>query len=138
MDYLHRPDRAERPSNSYEFKAVLLVDDDKQLAATLQWILADENFLVDVAHDGEEALLKCQANQYDVVVCDVMMPKLCGDEFFLKATDRRPDLAERFIFITGHAADPKTNVFLTQTGCKYLIKPFPVQSLIDSVRQILS
>ena len=37
-------------------KAVLVVDDDKQLASALQWILADENYLVDVAFDGEEAL----------------------------------------------------------------------------------
>lgn len=138
MDNLHLPDRAERPSNSYEFKAILLVDDDKQLAATLQWILADEAFLVDVAHDGEEALLKCRANLYDAIVCDVMMPKLRGDEFYLQATDHCPQLADRFIFITGYAADPKINVFLTQTGCKYLIKPFPVQCLIDSVRQLLS
>jgi FixJ family two-component response regulator len=67
-----------------------------------------------------------------------MMPELRGDEFFLQATDQRPDLADRFIFITGYAADPKVNVFLTKSGCKYLIKPFPVQVLIDSLRQMLA
>ena len=72
-----------------ELKAILLVDDDKQLASALQWILADENFLVDVAHDGEEAILKLRANVYDAVVCDVMMPRLRGDEFFLRALDRK-------------------------------------------------
>ena len=137
MDHTHQRDTSERPSNSFDFKAVLLVDDDKQLAATLQWILADQNFMVDVANDGEEALLKVQANEYDVIICDVMMPKLRGDELYLKATDQRPALADRFIFITGYAADPKVNVFLTTTGCKYLLKPFPVQTLIDSIRQLL-
>jgi DNA-binding response OmpR family regulator len=133
----HLPDLAERPSNSIEFKAVLLVDDDKQLAAALQWILADENFFVDVAHDGEEALLKIRASVYDAIVCDVMMPKLRGDEFYVEAKKLRPPLADRFIFITGYAADPSINRFLTTSGVKYLVKPFPVQVLIDCVKQLL-
>ena len=137
MDFKHQPDTAERPSNSIEFKAILLVDDDRQLAAALQWILADQNFLVDVAHDGEEALLKVKANEYDAVICDVMMPRLRGDEFYLKAREMRPALADRFIFITGFAADPKINLFLTKVEVKYLMKPFPVQKLIDCVSQLL-
>src|SRR5678816_2977391 len=89
-------------------KAVLVVDDDKQLASALQWILVDENYLVDVAFDGEEALLKVKVHEYDVVICDLMMPRLRGDEFYLKAKELRPELEERFIFITGFAAD--TNI----------------------------
>jgi DNA-binding response OmpR family regulator len=137
MDFTSHPDMAERPSNSIEFKAILLVDDDKQLAAALQWILADQFFMVDVANDGAEALLKVKANEYDAVVCDVMMPELRGDEFYLQATDQRPQLADRFIFITGYAADPKVNVFLCETGCKYLLKPFPVKHLIECLKQML-
>lgn len=129
---------AERPSNSFDFKAVLLVDDDKQLAVALQWILADQNFMVDVANDGAEALQKVKANEYDAIVCDVMMPQLRGDEFYLQATDVRPQLADRFIFITGYAAEPKVNLFLTTTGCKYLLKPFLVQRLIDCLHEMLA
>lgn len=137
MDEHHKPDVAERPTNSFEFRAILLVDDDKQLAETLQWVLADQSFMVDVANDGEEALGKVMAHEYDAVVCDVMMPKLRGDEFYLRAIAQRPGLKDRFIFITGLVADPKINAFLTKTGCKYLLKPFPVQTLIDSVNQLL-
>ena len=137
MEFKHQPDTAVRPADTIEFKALLLVDDDKQLASALQWILADENFLVDVANDGDEALLKVKANEYDAVVCDVMMPKLRGDEFYLQARELRPVLADRFIFITGFAADPQINLFLSKTGAKYLMKPFPVQTLIDCVRQLL-
>jgi DNA-binding response OmpR family regulator len=134
----HQPDRAERPAESVDFKAILLVDDDKQLAITLQWILADENFLVDVAYDGEEALLKVRANVYDAVICDVMMPNLRGTEFYLHARELRPTLSDRFIFITGFAADPQVNLFLTRNDVKYLVKPFPVQQLISCVRELLS
>jgi DNA-binding response OmpR family regulator len=137
MDLHNQPDLAVRPSDAIEFKALLLVDDDKQLATALQWILADENFLVDVAHDGEEALVKVKANEYDAVVCDVMMPRLRGDEFYLQARELRPVLADRFIFITGFAAEAKINLFLTQTDSKYLVKPFPIQHLINCLKQLL-
>ncbi len=45
--------------------------------------LPDENFLVDMAFNGEEALLKVKAREYDVVLYDVMMPRLRGDEFYI-------------------------------------------------------
>jgi DNA-binding response OmpR family regulator len=132
------PNMPEGTTQSFDFKAVLLVDDDRQLASTLQWILADANFLVDIAFDGQEALTKVRQNQYDAVVCDVMMPKLRGDEFYKQAVAVHPRLADRFIFITGYAADPQINLFLCKTGSKYLMKPFPVQKLIDCLQQLLS
>ena len=123
--------------NTLQLRAVLVVDDDQQLASALQWILADENYLVDIAFDGEEAMLKVKAHEYDAVICDLKMPKLRGDEFYLQAKEVRPTLSDRFIFITGFAADPAIAVFLTQHHLKYLVKPFPVQGLIKCVKQLL-
>src|ERR1044071_6433064 len=97
------PDEIRPPVNSLELKAVLVVDDDKQLASALQWILADENFLVDVAYDGEEAMMKIKAHEYDAVVCDLMMPRVRGDQLYLSAFWMRQALFGRFIFITGYA-----------------------------------
>lgn len=133
----------ERQSNgsqrvySLELKAVLVVDDDQQLASNLQWILADENFLVDVAFDGEEAMLKVKVHDYDAIICDLKMPRLRGDEFYLMVKEIRPTLADHFIFITGFAADPKVHSFLTTHEVKYLVKPFPVQGLINCVKELL-
>lgn len=124
--------------NTLELKAILVVDDDQQLASALQWILADENFLVDIAFDGEEAMLKVKAHQYDAVICDLKMPRLRGDEFYLKAREIRPNLIDRFIFITGFATDPNIALFFTKHDVKYLIKPFPVQGLIDCVKELLA
>src|SRR3977135_2621826 len=125
-------------TNPLALKALLVVDDDKQLASALQWILADENYLVDVAFDGEEALLKVKVHEYDVVICDVMMPRLRGDEFFVQAKNLRPDLANRFIFITGFGADKDIREFLTARRLKHLIKPFPIQELIVAVKNLLA
>src|SRR5258707_14485177 len=88
--------------HSLELKAILVVDDDQQLATALQWILADENFLVDVAFDGDEALLKVKAHEYDAVICDLKMPHMRGDDFYLQARELRPNLSDSFIFITGY------------------------------------
>ncbi len=132
------PTRSDSNTNTLQLKAILLVDDDKQLASALQWILADEDFLVDVAHNGEEAMLKVQALEYDVVICDLMMPRLRGDEFFYKAKQLRPNLGRRFVFITGFAADPEISDFLTSNDVEFLVKPFPVQRLIKRVRDLLS
>ena len=123
--------------NTLELKAILVVDDDQQLASALQWILADENFLVDIAFDGEEAILKVKAHQYDAIICDLKMPRLRGDEFYLQAKEIRPSLADRFIFITGFAADPKIALFLNAHDVKYLVKPFPVGGLINCVKELL-
>ncbi len=124
--------------NVLALKAILVVDDDQQLASALQWILADENFLVDLAFDGEEALLKVKAHEYDAIICDLMMPKLRGDQFYLQAKELRPNMADHFIFITGFAADPKINSFLLENDVKYLVKPFAVDGLINCVRELLA
>src|SRR5437016_14361104 len=131
------PDELQPVVHSLELKAILVVDDDRQLASALQWILADENFLVDVAFDGEEAILKVKAHEYDAVICDLKMPKLRGDEFYLKAKEMRPTLADRFIFITGFATDANIALFLTKHEVKYLVKPFAIQGLINCVKQLL-
>src|SRR6266702_3113805 len=126
-----QPQPLEPLVHSLELKAVLVVDDDQQLASALQWILADENFLVDVAFDGEEAMMKVKAHEYDAVICDLKMPKLRGDEFYMKAKEIRPSLADRFIFITGFAADPHIALFFNKHEVKYLVKPFSISILID-------
>ena len=131
-------DSNESAIHTLVLKAVLVVDDDKQLANALQWILADENYLVDVAFDGEEALLKVKVHEYDAVICDVMMPRLRGDEFYLQAKSLRPKLADRFIFITGFGADADIKKFLEAREMPHLIKPFRIEQLIDLVKELLA
>jgi DNA-binding response OmpR family regulator len=129
---------AEDSVHPLALKAILVVDDDKQLASALQWILKDENYLVDVAFDGEEALLKVRVHEYDAVICDVMMPRLRGDEFYVQAKKLRPNLAERFIFITGFGTDSNIREFLSARRLKHLIKPFPINELIACVKELLA
>lgn len=137
MSSQQKPNDDLRHFRTFELKAILVVDDDQQLASALQWILADENYLVDVAYDGEEAALKVKTHEYDAVICDLKMPRLRGDEFYLMIRKMRPALADRFIFITGYATDPQLKLFLSQHEVKYLVKPFPVAGLINCVKELL-
>jgi DNA-binding response OmpR family regulator len=139
MNFEQQPEGGPEPRvHALQLKAILVVDDDQQLASALQWILADENFLVDVAFNGEDAMLKLKAHEYDAVVCDLKMPRLRGDEFFLKAKKLRPLLADRFIFITGFATDPNIALFFNKHEVKYLVKPFVIQGLINCVKELLA
>src|SRR5437868_13079988 len=92
------PDESDSGTNELSLKAILVVDDDQQLATALQCILADEDFLVDIAFDGDEALLKVKAHDYDAVICDLKMPHVRGVDFYLQAIKLRPKLADCFIF----------------------------------------
>jgi two-component system nitrogen regulation response regulator NtrX len=136
---MNREPHPEQPHNGrpFELKAILVVDDDQQLASALQWILADENYLVDVAYDGEEAILKVKAHDYDAVICDLKMPHLRGDAFYLQAKELRPNMADRFIFITGYATDPAIRHFLIEQEVKFLVKPFPIPGLISCLKELL-
>lgn len=131
------PHDSRKRGDALELKAVLVVDDDKQLASALQWILADENFLVDLAFDGNEALLKVKAHVYDAVICDLKMPHLRGDAFYLSARELRPELADRFIFITGYGTDPQVRNFFADNEVKFLLKPFPIPGLLNCLRELL-
>jgi response regulator RpfG family c-di-GMP phosphodiesterase len=138
MYFKHQSDVAERPSEANRFRAILLVDDNRELVQALQWVFADQNFLVDKAYDGEEALLKVKANVYDAVVCDVMMPRLRGDEFYVQAVQSRPELADRFIFITGFAADAKVQRFLADNHLTCFVKPVRMPQLVKCVEMMVA
>ena len=111
MASIERSDSSKQYSNIYEFRTILIVDDDRELAEILQWTLAGENFLVDVVHDGNEAMKKVSSNNYDVIVCDILMPNMRGDDFYRQATEIRPALKNRFVFITGFGNDPEVRYF---------------------------
>jgi len=108
------------------------------IVSLIQEALAAQGALLDVARDGETALRHLRQNQYDVTVCDWKMPGLNGQQVFEQVQSFDPAAANRFIFITGFAADPHIALFFNKHDVKYLVKPFSISVLINCVKELLS
>ena len=79
---------------------ILIIDDEKAIRKTLSEILSYEVYKIDEAGDGEEGLKKVREKEYDVILCDIKMPKIDGIEFLEKAKEVVPDVP--IIMISGH------------------------------------
>ncbi|MGZ5246117.1 MAG: response regulator, partial [Flavitalea sp.] len=71
---------------------ILIIDDEKAIRKTLTEILSYEGYKIEEASDGEEGLRKFKEKTFDVVLCDIKMPKLDGIEFLDKAREVNPDV----------------------------------------------
>ncbi|MCB9236161.1 MAG: sigma-54-dependent Fis family transcriptional regulator [Bacteroidia bacterium] len=111
---------------------ILIIDDEESIRSTLKDILEYEDYKVDLAKDGEEGLRKIKDQDYDVVLCDVKMPKIDGLEVLEKGLEINPEL--QFIMISGHAT-VDTAVEATQKGAyDFIEKPPDLNRLLVSVR----
>ena len=118
--------------------SILLVEDEAALAAAVADSLREAGYKVEHAADGEQALVRVQAGPFDLIVCDLKMPRLDGKAFFRKLTASSPALAKRVIFVTGDLAGTDAEKFLEESGCRWLAKPFRLADLLRAVREVLA
>jgi two-component system NtrC family sensor kinase len=118
--------------------AVLVVEDEAALAGAVIDALRDAGYTVDHASDGEAALAKVAGAAFDLVVCDLKMPRLDGKAFYRRLATRVPSLARRVIFVTGDVAGTDAETFLVESGCTWLAKPFRLADLLRAVREGLA
>ncbi|MEB2781233.1 sigma-54-dependent transcriptional regulator [Algoriphagus persicinus] len=114
---------------------ILIIDDEKVIRATLREILEYEKYIVTEAQDGEEGLSKLQEEDYDLVLCDVKMPKMDGLEVLEKA--KALEKAPQFIMISAHGSI-ETAVEATKKGAfDFIPKPPDLNRLLLTVRNAL-
>ena len=114
---------------------ILLIDDEKAIRKTLQEILTYEGFKVKEASDGEEGLKMFNEKNYDVVLCDIKMPKLDGMEFLAKANAANPDVP--VIMISGHG-NIETAVEAVKKGAfDYISKPPDLNRMLITIRNAM-
>ena len=89
-----------------ECKHVLVVDDDIELALTYQELLQLNNYRVSTAANGAQALRLVANDAVDAILCDLSMPELAGDLFYMEVGRTQPQLLKRFIFVTANADNP--------------------------------
>ncbi|MFI5129675.1 MAG: sigma-54-dependent transcriptional regulator [Chitinophagales bacterium] len=114
---------------------ILIIDDEKAIRKTLSEILSFEGYKIEEASDGEEGLKKFKEKSYDVVLCDIKMPKLDGIEFLQKAGESNADIP--IIMISGHG-NIETAVEAVKKGAyDYISKPPDLNRLLITIRNAM-
>lgn len=116
---------------------ILIIEDEAAIRRVLSKILSEENdqYIVEEAVDGEDGLGKIIANDYDLVICDIKMPKKDGEEVLQEAKKLKPEIP--FVMISGHG-DLETAVNTMRLGAfDYISKPPDLNRLLTTVRNAL-
>jgi CheY-like chemotaxis protein len=129
--------RIERSPTAGSGASVLVVEDEAALGAAVAEALADAGFAVQLARDGLEALERVRAGTYDLIVCDLKMPRLDGMSFYRRIAADEPILAGKVLFVTGDVAGTEAERFLEETGCRWLPKPFRLKDLLRLAGEIV-
>ena len=117
---------------------VLIVDDEPGVARALGRMMRGKH-RVTVVDSGEAALERLLSGApFDVIFCDLMMPGLTGMDLYERVRESRPELAGRFIFMTGGAFTPRARQFLEKVPNGWLEKPFDVQQIVRLMGQVLN
>ena len=118
-------------------KKVLIADDEQNIVISLEFLMKREGFEVVVANDGEEAIRRIRADQPDLVLLDVMMPKKSGFEVCQEVKSDPALAAVRILMLTAKGRDTEVAKGLALGADAYMTKPFSTRELVDKVRSML-
>ncbi len=125
---------APAPPARHERLRVLVVDDEPHILHYMQATLESWGHEVVLAHDGSQALKRALMQPFDLIICDLRMPRLGGREMFHTLARMHPTVASRIIFATGDTVRGDTLQFLEELGRPFLQKPFK----LDALRRVLA
>ena len=118
-------------------KKVLIADDEQNIVISLEFLMKREGFEVVVANDGEEAIRRIRADQPDLVLLDVMMPKKSGFEVCQEIRSDPEMAGIRILMLTAKGRDTEVAKGLALGADAYMTKPFSTRELVDKVRNLL-
>jgi PAS domain S-box-containing protein len=122
---------------SLQTGAILVVDDEPEVANVLAELLMIDGHQVDTAANGAVALRKLRERTYDLILSDLRMPEMDGPGLYQALERHHPVLSQRMIFMTGDALAPETQGFLARTVVPSVSKPFSVQEIRRVIQQML-
>lgn len=125
--------RARTLSWSGNLKRVLVVEDDPDQTLLLEDFLESYFYRVTAASNGVGALKAVMEADFDVILCDVVMPTMAGDMFYHAVQRVKPHLCERFIFLTAHPENLRVKDFLNRVSEMVLMKPFHLDDLLEMI-----
>jgi len=116
---------------------LLVVDDEGQIAELMRDFLCSAGYEVAVAESGLAALAMLGETRFDAIVSDLRMPDIDGASLWRAVRQHDPALARRMLFVTGDTLSPSARVFLDQSRCAGLDKPFTKAELLRAVHLLL-
>jgi signal transduction histidine kinase/CheY-like chemotaxis protein len=117
---------------------ILVVEDEPTVAQLIVDVLAEEGHHAEAALDSQEALGRLARNPFDLVICDLRMPRLDGPAFYDSLVRAGSPVRDKILFITGDTLGRRTVEFLEPNGFPYLAKPFLVEELKLAVNRLLA
>ncbi len=116
---------------------VLIVDDEVLINKLLETRLTRDEFKVDVAFDGIEALKKARSNKYDVILTDLMIPNIAGRELIMELQNSKLNSETPIIVLSSLSSD-ELIVDILASGVKdYIVKPFSLNVVIAKIKQLM-
>jgi two-component system NtrC family sensor kinase len=116
---------------------ILVVEDEPTVASLIADVLRDEGMRVDVLLDGHEAARQAERESYDLAICDLKMPGMDGQSFYLTLVQRQNPLRENVLFVTGDIVAPRAQEFLDRHHLAHVAKPFRMEELSGAVHGML-
>ena len=123
--------------NSTATGRILVVEDEATVAQLIVDVLREEGHEAEAAFDSQEGLTRIARTRYDLVICDVRMPRLDGPAFYDALVRAGSPIQHRMVFITGDTMARRSLEFLESHKLPYLAKPFLVEELKLAVNRIL-
>jgi DNA-binding response OmpR family regulator len=118
-------------------RTILLLEDDATLAEVLCSGLTRKNFRVTRVRNGTDGIQCILESDYDLILCDMIMPGFPGDMFYRAVERSRPHLCKRFVFMTGHTGDRQIDDFIRSVRGLMVFKPFQLHELLEAIQVIL-
>lgn len=116
---------------------ILIVEDEPTVAQLIVDVLVEEGHYAEAVLDSQEGLTRISRNNFDLVICDLRMPRLDGQAFYAALVRAGSPVSNKILFITGDTLARRTVEFLEPNGFPYLAKPFLVEELKLSVNRLL-
>jgi len=119
-------------------KTVLIADDEPNIVISLEFLLQQDGYQVQVVHDGQQALEAIQRQAPDLVLLDVMMPHLSGFDVCQKIRENPAWQRMRIVMLTAKGREVEVAKGLALGADAYITKPFSTQALLAQVRDLLA
>lgn len=107
------------------------------MTAALEIYLEGNDYSVATAHRAVDGLRQVMERDFDAIVCDMMMPRMPGDMFFLAVSKVKPHMCRRFVFITGRRGEPGVAAFLATTPQPVLAKHGGLHELLPVLARLI-